>query len=136
MSFIDSLKRGSAELVILYSLTEQDRHGYEIRRLLKERSGGAYQLAETSMYPIFYRLEKRGYISSYTVDAGIRRKRVMYHLEKAGKAYYEEALAAYASHTFGVFSIMRKTTAEMQAAAAKAPPEPDPPEGEEPETDG
>ena len=34
------LKRGSADLMILAVLEERQRHGYEIARLIDDRSGG------------------------------------------------------------------------------------------------
>jgi PadR family transcriptional regulator, regulatory protein PadR len=35
------LKRGSAEILILALLEEQERHGYDLARLIGERSDGA-----------------------------------------------------------------------------------------------
>ena len=84
MSVTDSLKRGSTELVLLHLLSECDRHGYELKTLLKEKSHGFYQLADTSMYPVLYRLEQEGYISARRVLVGKRRFRIMYHLEDSG----------------------------------------------------
>ena len=45
------LKRGSTEVLILALLDERQRHGYDISRLIEERSGGAITFHTASLYP-------------------------------------------------------------------------------------
>ena len=45
------LKRGSTELLMLALLEERDRHGYELARLIDERSRGAISFHAASLYP-------------------------------------------------------------------------------------
>ena len=54
--------KGSAETLILALLEERDRHGYEIAKLIDERSDGAITFHVASLYPTLYRLERRGLI--------------------------------------------------------------------------
>jgi PadR family transcriptional regulator PadR len=54
------LKRGSAEILILALLEQRSRHGYEIGRLIEERSDGAISFHIASLYPTLYRLEDKG----------------------------------------------------------------------------
>ncbi len=63
------LKKGSGELLILSLLEHQQRHGYELSKLIEARSGGSLQFRVASLYPLLYRLEKRGWIQ----DAGWNR---------------------------------------------------------------
>jgi DNA-binding PadR family transcriptional regulator len=56
------LKRGSTELLILALLEERSRHGYDIARLIDERSKGDISFHAASLYPTLYRLEHRGLI--------------------------------------------------------------------------
>ena len=56
------LKRGSAELLILSLVEARPRHGYEMSKLIETRSGGAVRFNVASLYPLLYRLEKRGWI--------------------------------------------------------------------------
>ena len=56
------LKRGSAELLILALLDERQRHGYEIGRLIADRSDGAISFHVASLYPTLYRLEDKGFL--------------------------------------------------------------------------
>src|SRR5258706_8200301 len=74
--FDRELKKGSAELLVLSLLEQRDRHGYEIGKLIETRSGGALRFNVASLYPLLYRLEKRGWIDGRWVEkAGQRRPR-------------------------------------------------------------
>lgn len=71
------LKKGSAEFLILSLLEHQPRHGYELSRLIESRSRGAITFHVASLYPLLYRMEKRGWIAGRWVErAGQRRRRV------------------------------------------------------------
>ena len=56
------LKKGSAELLILSLVEARPRHGYEISKLIEQRSDGAVRFHVASLYPLLYRLEKRGWM--------------------------------------------------------------------------
>src|SRR5437763_16295221 len=56
------LKKGSAELLILSLVEDQPRHGYDLSKLIEARSGGVLTFRVASLYPLLYRLEKRGWI--------------------------------------------------------------------------
>lgn len=44
------LLRGHTDTMILRLLSEADRYGYEIVKLIADRSGGEYELKEATMY--------------------------------------------------------------------------------------
>jgi len=79
------LKRGSAELLILALLDERPRHGYEIGRLIDERSGGAITFHTASLYPTLYRLEDHGLIDGRWVERAGQRRRRYYRLTPPGR---------------------------------------------------
>ena len=83
-------KKGSAELIILALLEDRVRHGYEICRLIEERSGGALRFNAASLYPILYRLEAEGLIRGRWVERAGQRRRRYYRLMARGR----QALAA------------------------------------------
>jgi PadR family transcriptional regulator PadR len=61
LSMLDlEVKRGSTEMLIMALVEERPRHGYEIARLIEERSDGVLQFHPASLYPLLYRMEKRG----------------------------------------------------------------------------
>jgi DNA-binding PadR family transcriptional regulator len=71
--------------LILALLEERDRHGYEVAKLIGERSEGAITFHVASLYPTLYRLERRGLILGRWVEqAGMRRRR-FYRLTAAGR---------------------------------------------------
>jgi len=84
------LKRGSTELLILALLDERQRHGYDISRLIEERSGGAITFHTASLYPTLYRLEDRGLIEGRWVERAGQRRRRCYRLTAAGRKVLAE----------------------------------------------
>jgi DNA-binding PadR family transcriptional regulator len=79
------LKRGSTELLILALLEERETHGYEIGRLIGEKSGGAINFHVASLYPTLYRLEERGLIEGRWIERPGFRRRRYYRLTAAGR---------------------------------------------------
>jgi transcriptional regulator len=78
-------KKGSAELLVLSLLENQPRHGYDISKLIQARSGGALQFHVTSLYPLLYRLEKRGWVEGRWVEKAEQRRRRYYTLTPEGR---------------------------------------------------
>ena len=83
-------KKGSAELLILSLLEDQDRHGYDISKLIAARSGGALRFHVTSLYPLLYRLEERGWIEGRWVEKAGQRRRRYYRLTPEGRKVLTE----------------------------------------------
>src|SRR3954447_12695460 len=79
------LKKGSAELLILSLVEDQPRHGYDIGQLIELRSGGLLRFNVASLYPLLYRLEKRGWLRGRWVEKAGQRRRRYYRLTAAGK---------------------------------------------------
>ena len=79
------LKRGSTEVLILALLEEQDRHGYDIGRLIDQRSDGAITFHIASLYPTLYRLEGKGLIDGRWIERPGQRRRRYYRLTAAGR---------------------------------------------------
>jgi transcriptional regulator len=79
------LKKGSAELLILSLLEDQARHGYDLSRLIEQRSAGAVKFRVASLYPLLYKLEQRSWIGGRWVEKAGQRRRRYYHLTKEGK---------------------------------------------------
>src|SRR5436190_2504081 len=79
------LKRGSAEVLILALLEQRPRHGYEIGRLIDERSDGAISFHIASLYPTLYRLEDKGLIDGRWVEKPGQRRRRYYRLTGEGR---------------------------------------------------
>ena len=83
------LKKGSAELLILSLIEHRTRHGYEIGKLIEERSDGVLKYNVASFYPVLYRLEARGLIEGRWVEKAGQRRRRYYKLTTRGKKMLE-----------------------------------------------
>jgi len=91
------LKKGSAEFLILALVEVRARHGYDIAQLIEQRSDGALTFHAASLYPLLYKLEKRGWIEGrWTERAGERRKR-LYKITREGRKVLAEHRSGWAT---------------------------------------
>src|SRR6201998_3056331 len=79
------LKKGSAELLILSLVEDQPRHGYDLSKLIETRSGGVLKFRVASLYPLLYRLEKRGWIQGRWIEKAGQRRRRYYRVTSQGR---------------------------------------------------
>ena len=94
MAIIDSdensRKKGSAELLVLAQLEGRPRHGYEIGVEIERRSEGAVSFQIASLYPVLYRLERKGLIDGKWVEGAGQRRRRYYTITPDGKRVLSE----------------------------------------------
>ena len=95
------VKRGGAELMVLAAIEGRARHGYEIAKLIDDRSGGRLRFHIASLYPMLYRMERRGWIDGHWVEKAGQRRRRYYRLTSQGR---------------GVLAQQRNTWRELLAA--------------------
>lgn len=79
---------GQLDPLILATVAEEPAHGYALLQRLKERSSGAFDLAEGTIYPALHRLERDGLLSSSWSSESGRRRRV-YRVTASGSASLE-----------------------------------------------
>lgn len=79
------LQRGSTEMILLSLLDGRDRHGYELAKLIEAQSESALQFNVASIYPMLYRLEKKGLVEGRWVEKPRERRRRFYHLTPLGR---------------------------------------------------
>jgi transcriptional regulator len=84
------VKRGSTEMLILALVEDRSRHGYEIAKLIEQRSDGVLQFHVASLYPLLYRMEKRGLIKGTWIQKTGQRRRRFYKLMPEGKKVLNE----------------------------------------------
>jgi PadR family transcriptional regulator, regulatory protein PadR len=75
--------RGHVDLLLLSALETEQAHGYRLGEILRERSDGAFDLPEGTLYPSLYRLERTGLVTSGWEKVDGRRRRV-YRLTRRG----------------------------------------------------
>jgi len=91
------LIRGHINTIILRTLYERDKYGYEIIEEIETKSHGQYTLKQPTLYSALKRLESQGYITAYwktdEVSAGGRRK--YYTLTESGREITEKNQAEW-----------------------------------------
>jgi transcriptional regulator len=100
------LKRGSAELLILSLLERGPRHGYELSKLIEQRSRGSVRFNVASLYPLLYRLERRGFLQGRWVEKAGQRRRRYYRLTAPGRKVLEERRRSWAEFVDAVRRIV------------------------------
>ena len=84
------MKKGTTELLVLALLEARPRHGYEIGKMIEQRSEGQLKFRIASLYPILCRLEDRGYIAGRWVERDGERRRRYYRLTPLGRRSLKE----------------------------------------------
>lgn len=79
---------GQLDALILATVGEAPAHGYAILQRLRQRSAGAFELAEGTLYPALHRLERDGLLkSAWSTESGRRRR--VYEVTRTGAATLE-----------------------------------------------
>ena len=79
------LAQGDLKLLALALIAEQPRHGYELIKLIEDKTRGAYSPSPGVVYPTLTFLEEASYVSAEAEGAKKR-----YTISDEGRAYLEE----------------------------------------------
>jgi transcriptional regulator len=71
--------------MVLAALEHRARHGYDIAKVIDDRSDGVLRFHVASLYPMLYRMERRGWIDGKWIEKAGQRKRRYYRLTAAGR---------------------------------------------------
>lgn len=82
------------DLLILSVIKHKDMYGYEISKVISEKTNGKVVPKHGTMYPIIYKLIEEGYITSQTILVN-NKARVYYHLEHKGEKYLQDLIEDY-----------------------------------------
>lgn len=85
MNFDKDLVKGNITTIVLSTLRDTPKYGYEIIKELEESSQGVFNMKEGTLYPLLHSLEYEGYVLSKELVSENGRKRKYYHLTKAGQ---------------------------------------------------
>jgi transcriptional regulator len=88
--------KGHLDMIVLAALAAAGSgHGYAIIEQIKQRSGGAFDLPEGTIYPALHRLEQAGLLNSRWTTADSGRRRRIYTLTKSGTRALAERRAIW-----------------------------------------
>jgi DNA-binding PadR family transcriptional regulator len=79
------LATGDLRLIALALIAEQPRHGYEIIKVLEEKTSGWYSPSPGIVYPTLTFLEEAGYVTAQTEGA-----KKLYTITDEGRAYLDQ----------------------------------------------
>jgi len=103
----NALKKGSLDMLVLALLEEAPRHGYEIGKLIEERSGRALRFHVASLYPALYALERRGLVEGSWGTASNGRRRRCYRLTRSGRKALAEQRARWKEFSAAIDTIAK-----------------------------
>lgn len=94
--YANELIRGTLKSIILKLLAEHGKlYGYEMTRMVRERSGDKIQITEGALYPMLHLLENEGIVTTESVEIG-KRVRKYYKLTAAGKSTAKKKISEMA----------------------------------------
>jgi PadR family transcriptional regulator, regulatory protein PadR len=97
--------KGHLDAMLLAVLEGGPTYGYAISEALRERSGGAFDLPEGTIYPALHRLERSGAVTSEHITVNGRQRR-MYRLSRAGRVSLRERRAGWMSFVAAVNGVL------------------------------
>jgi len=117
-SFLGMDLRGHLDLLLLATLHRTGpAHGYALITALRDRSAGAFDLPEGTVYPALHRLERDGAVTS-SWDGGSARRRRIYALTPVGEAALVAKRAQWREFSKGVQAVVGRLAAGAAAGPA------------------
>jgi len=72
-------------MILLALLDARPRHGYELAKMIETQSESKLQFHVASLYPMLYRLERKGWVEGKWLEKAGTRRRRFYRLTPAGR---------------------------------------------------
>lgn len=80
------LMRGAGPVAVLKMLDNRgEMYGYELVEAINQRSDGVLAMGQSTLYPLLYNLQAKGYIKAHWKDADSGRQRKYYTLTERGR---------------------------------------------------
>lgn len=106
MPFNTELVGSTVEMLVLKLLSERTMYGYEIIGIVNERTNGAFNWKEGTLYPVLHRLEGKGLLTTEWQMGESGKKRKYYRLSGSGMAYAAEKCAEWQTFTRSVNAVL------------------------------
>lgn len=107
--FLQQLKKGLLEMLVLHLLCGRPAYGYELLSLLRDCSDGRFALKEGTLYPILYRLEDDGLIeASWSSGEGRSTPKKIYAVTPTGRAEDQRRRALWADYAQTVTTLLEE----------------------------
>lgn len=100
------LTRGVVDPIVLQLVSEKAMYGYEIIKIVNQRTSGQFKWNEGSLYPCLHRLEGDGLIESEWQTADSGRKRKYYKISKSGLQTLQSKTEEWGHFTSAVNAVL------------------------------
>jgi len=100
------LLQGTLDVLVLKALTWGPRHGHAIARMIRNASGGAFEVLDGSLYAALHRLEEREWVDAEWGISDNNRKAKFYRLTTTGKKQLRDSHAYWARFANAVTKVL------------------------------
>ncbi len=108
------LMAGSADMMILRLLREEDMYGYQIIDMLKKRSQNVFELKAGTLYPLLHTMEEKGLIACYEKSCN-GRTRKYYCITDIGERLFAEKKESWITFSRAVDNVISEVCYAYQA---------------------
>lgn len=88
------VKMSLSRYFVMYALTQNPMHGYDISKWIGEFTSGCCCPTEGSLYPMLKEFEESGYVASETMSVSGRERKV-YTITEKGIAAFKKAMEVW-----------------------------------------
>jgi len=106
MTYDADLMRGVVQPIVLKLVSERAMYGYEIIKVVNERTDKALEWKEGTLYPCLHRLEGSGLIKGEWGTSESGRKRKYYSITRRGLATLKEKATEWSSFAEAVSALL------------------------------
>jgi len=106
MKFSSDLIRGVAEPIVLQLVSERPMYGYEIIKVVNERTNQAFQWKEGTLYPCLHRLEGARLVEAEWREAASGKRRKYYAITREGRAVLKSKVGQWSSFSATVNTLL------------------------------
>jgi len=104
-----TLARSFHEALILATLADGPRHGYQLALEIEDRSEGSFRFNLGTLYPILHKLDANGLIDGSWAEPAGKRKRRQYALTAAGRKHLNQLRDAWTAYFESFFNVIGRS---------------------------
>lgn len=106
MDFNADLVKGTTAPMVLRLLSEQEMYGYQIVKVVNERTGGRFEWKEGSLYPCLHRLEAGRLLKSVWREGPNGKSRKYYRMTRRGRTELAKRTAEWGEFVQAVNTVL------------------------------
>jgi DNA-binding PadR family transcriptional regulator len=116
MPFNTELVGSTVEMLVLGLLAERSMYGYEIIQIVNDRTDGAFNWKEGTLYPVLHRLEGKGLLVTEWMQGDSGKKRKYYKLTTKGASYASDKVNEWRLFSKSINAVMLMPTPDLECA--------------------